>query len=152
MTQRPPRARRARRARLPAAQQRTSAELGRPRRRYAEHQLQVDVANFFAAALPPRHPDVWWTSIDHANARDARTGALRLARGVKAGIPDVMILFRGRAIFIELKTKAGFVSEEQSAVRHDIERAGGYWHLARSLDQVQKILLLHQIPLMAVIS
>lgn len=114
-----------------------------------EHQLQIDVRKYLDLALPPRHPDVWWTAIDHAHAASRMTGALRKARGVKAGIPDLHILYRGRSIWIELKAPNGSVSLEQKDVRLNIEKAGGFWHEARSREEVRDILLGHGIRLMA---
>jgi hypothetical protein len=109
----------------------------------------MDVATYLRLALPERHPDVWWTGVDHANAKSRMTGALRKARGVKAGIPDLHVLYRGRSIWIELKAPTGSVSDEQIAQRMFIERAGGFWHEARSTVEVQDILLGHGIRLMA---
>jgi hypothetical protein len=66
--------------------------------------------------------DVTWTAIDHANAKDALTGAIRKARGVKPGLPDYLFLSNGRAYFIEFKTK-GTLSDNQRAFHADLTAA-----------------------------
>ncbi len=74
-----------------------------------------------------------------ASGRKSIQSALRDKRlGVKAGIPDVVIIgFDGIARYIELKTAAGKLSESQKAFRafcslHDIP-----WALCRSVDEVK---------------
>lgn len=149
---RAPRAARAPRNPRKIREKRVDAEGVRPRRAprgSPEHQLQVLVARYLNLALPERHPDAWWTSIDHANARSSATGGIRKARGVKPGIPDVHVIHRGRSIWIELKAPQGSVSAEQREVAAKITAAGGYWHEARSVEAVQAILRFHGVKLMA---
>lgn len=103
----------------------------------SEHQLQVQVAQFLTAALPP---NVWWSSIDHAGT-SARHGALLKARGVKRGLPDILILsgFAG-AIFIELKTRRGSKSPEQVDFLNAAARAGVAYAVCRSVADAAEFL------------
>lgn len=114
-----------------------------------EHRLQKAVATFLFLALPDRNPDIYWTGIDHAAAASAAVGRGRKERGIKAGIPDLHFLHRGRSIWIELKAEDGSLSDEQQRTRIRIISAGGHWHEARSVEQVQAILLGHGIALAA---
>ena len=75
-----------------------------------EHDVQRQVANMLWKVL---RPEVCWTSIDHANAKDRLTGSIRKGRGVKAGVPDVLLWFEGRAFAIELKSEAGVLTLDQ---------------------------------------
>jgi hypothetical protein len=56
----------------------------KPKRRQEEHSFQATLFEFLDLALPA---EAIATSIDHANAASAVTGALRARRGVLPGIP-----------------------------------------------------------------
>jgi len=75
-----------------------------------EHQAQIDCTNMLARVL---RPEVCWTAIDHANAKDATTGAIRKARGVQAGIPDYLFWDFGRGFAIEFKIDDGVLLDSQ---------------------------------------
>ena len=75
-----------------------------------EHQAQIDCTDMLARVL---RPEVCWTAIDHANAKDATTGAIRKARGVQAGIPDYLFWDYGRGFAIEFKTGDGVLLDSQ---------------------------------------
>ena len=62
-------------------------------------------------------------------APSASSGAIRKQRGVKPGVPDQLILYRGKLIAIELKSRGGKCSPPQRAVREALLRAGarGWW-------------------------
>ena len=74
------------------------------------------------------------------------TGAARTSRGalVRFGIPgqaDISgILSGGRRIEIECKTKTGRQTKEQKAWQAMIERFGGLYVLARSVEDVRRAL------------
>jgi hypothetical protein len=62
-------------------------------------------------------------------APSASSGAIRKQRGVKPGVPDILVLYRGKLTTIELKSRHGKCSPPQRAVREDLLRAGarGWW-------------------------
>jgi hypothetical protein len=47
-------------------------------------------------------------------------GICRKNRGVKRGLPDVLIPYRGRLIFIELKSRSGIASRVQKEIRLEL--------------------------------
>lgn len=114
----------------------------------AEHQLQVTVAQFCEAALPP---DVAWTSVDTSVAggdgRAIKIQRDRKARGVKDGWPDTQFLWQSRFIAIELKVGDNGLQSNQERAREQIQRAGGFYHVGRSLDDVEAILRDHGMRL-----
>jgi hypothetical protein len=72
---------------------------------------------------------------------------LRKARGVKRGLPDFVILFKNGLLGIELKSDKGRLSPEQVETA-DAWMALGYdIAVARSLEDVQEILLAWKIPM-----
>lgn len=99
----------------------------------AEHQLQIDCTKMLRRVL--RH-DVTWTAIDHANAKDRLTGAIRKARGVKAGIPDYLFWHRGRAYAIELKALGGQLSAAQNLFLYCLTVSDIDFTVCRSVAEV----------------
>jgi hypothetical protein len=97
-------------------------------RRREEWQEQKKLARLLDKWL-----DAWWTATDPV-AGSAFSGAVRRARGVKPGTPDELILYRGKLIGIELKSRSGRCTPAQRAEREAILRAGGQWWVCRSAN------------------
>lgn len=115
-----------------------------------EHELQQSVAQYLALTLPP---EAFCTAIDHgAGKMSAISGALRKARGVVKGIPDIVIIWDHKCLWIELKTLTGRLSDDQRIVRDKILAAGFDWSLARSLVEVEMALHSAGIPTRARVS
>lgn len=111
-------------------------------RSYPESELHKAVKKYLDLILTP---DSFWTSIDHA-AKGRFQGQMRKARGVKKGIPDILIQFAGRVHWIELKSPDGTLSKDQKDCHEAIVRAGGCVTVARSLEHVCDALARWQIP------
>jgi hypothetical protein len=71
---------------------------------------------------------VWWTATDPA-APNAISGAIRKARGVKPGVPDLLVWYRGKLIAIELKSRSGRCTRRSA---RSARRSGGQWWVCRS--------------------
>ena len=111
-----------------------------------EDQLHEAVRKLLDVALPS---NACWFTVEHRNARDATEGAKRKARGVRAGVPDILICY-GRVLHtIELKARTGSLSPAQIAMRSELIGAGAYWSLCRSTDDVLKVLRDWGIPISA---
>jgi hypothetical protein len=67
-------------------------------------------------------------------APSATGGAMRKKRGVKPGVPDVLVWYRGESITIELKSRRGQCSPSQRAAREALLRAGAQWWVSRSAN------------------
>jgi len=112
----------------------------------SEHRLQIAVAHMLAVVLDPAQ--TFWSALDHgAGWMTPASAGLRKARGVKRGLPDIIILFKSGLLGIELKSDKGRLSPEQvetaeawMALGHDIA-------VARSLEDVQEILEAWNIPM-----
>jgi hypothetical protein len=63
---------------------------------------------------------------------------LQKRRGVRSGLPDILVVFRHDAgtgtivIFIELKSRRGVASKVQKQIRLEMLPAGAEWWMARS--------------------
>lgn len=115
--------------------------------KHPEQRLHNVVADFLNVALPR---DAWWTTVGHGGfALDARTGARMKRAGMKAGVPDILVVYRGRAHFLELKAPKGKPSAEQRKVAHDLGQAGATWSVVRSIEDVIQELMICGVPVYA---
>lgn len=97
-----------------------------------EIELQATIAAALEIGLPP---DCFWTAIPGGDGRATRTP------GYRSGTPDLLFLYRGKTLFVELKRpKGGRVSDNQTVVHPMIENAGGAVHVARDLSQVVELI------------
>lgn len=72
----------------------------------------------------------WWTTIPLGGGGKVRGGQIKAA-GARKGTPDVLCIWKGRPIFIELKRKVGGrVSPEQRECHNKILKAGGGVYVA----------------------
>lgn len=69
---------------------------------------------------------------------DRARGAYRaLPKYTMKGIPDITVVKDGRYIGIEAKAGSGRLSADQIQFKNDVERAGGTYLLARSIDDLR---------------
>jgi hypothetical protein len=77
----------------------------------------------------------FWTSLEN-KPRSMISGLLQKARGVRSGMPDVLVVYRRRSgckiIFVELKSRSGKASKEQKQVRLEMLQVGIDWWMVRS--------------------
>ncbi len=112
--------------------------------RVPEHDIQEQVCRVLRLALGS---EVFWSSLDHANARNAKAGAMRKARGVRAGLPDMEFVFRGQYHGIELKAADGALSPIQIETHSRIKTAGGKIATCNSVETVLEKLREWNIPI-----
>lgn len=62
----------------------------------------------------------------------------RMPAFARKGISDIILLTKGRAIFIEAKSPKGVQSPDQKQFQADVEKAGCEYLLARSIDDLKK--------------
>src|SRR5262249_36200773 len=121
-----------------------SASTTKSRRNRPEEIFQRQVCQYLTLALPP---GAVFFMVNNATPRRVMRKILA-ALGLKPGIPDLCIVFRGRSIFIELKAKRGRLSPAQKAMHAQLVLAGAVVHTVRSLDELEGFLSM-LIPLQA---
>jgi hypothetical protein len=94
----------------------------------AEWREQTALASLLGRWLPD---DAFFTATDPI-APSARSGALRRARGVAPGVPDMLVWYRGKSIAIELKAPGGRCTPSQLATREALIKARVTWWLCLS--------------------
>lgn len=109
-----------------------------------ESDIQIQVADWLRMIEPVR--DFLWFSVPGEAMGEARSGAglgrmARLKRmGLRAGVADIVLVIRGRAHFLELKTAKGTQSDNQIDFMNDCERLEIPYALARNFEEAQKII------------
>jgi len=73
--------------------------------------------------------------IDGRGARQFRS----LGKYARLGTADLLVIKGGCPIFIEVKRADARQSADQIEFQHDVAKAGGYYHVARSIDDVQAL-------------
>jgi len=115
-------------------------------RRQSEAALQHAVMQYLALALPP-------DAIAHHSPGEGMR-SLRAQRDLKRsghvkGWPDIEIIWRGRAYFIELKAPRGSLSAAQRETHRRLSYAGAEVMLCKSVEQVEAALREVCVPLRA---
>jgi hypothetical protein len=111
--------------------------------------LQKQIADVLRIEIAPpgkvsKSGVVWW-SADIADYGGSVPG-IRVGRGLIAGIPDLFVLWRGMAHFLEIKTEVGELSLAQQSVGTALLVAGGRIGVARNAAEVLAILDAWGIP------
>ena len=70
---------------------------------------QANLAEELARYLPE---GVFWSSLEN-RPLSRLSGYLQKKRGVRAGLPDTFVLFRGRLVWVEMKSSRGVLSKVQ---------------------------------------
>lgn len=117
--------------------------------RVPEFALHEQIADAFRLELAPagrisKDGVVFW-SVDIAAYSGSAPG-IRTRRGVVAGIPDMIVLYRGRAYFIEIKAEDGSVSPAQRDVAFAILACGSRYAVVRSAAEALACLDAWEIP------
>lgn len=108
------------------------------KRRTPERTLHGQVAAFLRRCGPPQ---LYWTTIPGGDGRMTR------APGYRAGTPDLLLVYRGKPIGIELKAPVGRQSQSQKLAEMEWTLAGGLYLIARTLDEVCQQLECAGVPL-----
>lgn len=88
---------------------------------------------------------VTWWSVDHADYGGHVPGT-RVARGIIAGIPDAIVLYRGNAYFVEIKSDHGHLSDAQCELATGILTCGARFGVARDAAEAVRLLDVWEIP------
>jgi hypothetical protein len=100
------------------------------REEWNEH---IKLAELLAKYLDPSC--TFWTSLEN-KPLSAVSGIFQRLRGVRSGLPDVLVMYRRDAgivvIFVELKSRRGLASKAQKQLRLEILPVGARWWMARS--------------------
>ena len=109
---------------LTAWRERRARSFAVQRRRESRRQEwteQTKLAEMLDKYLDPA--DTFWTSLENKPI-SRLSGIFQKRRGVRSGLPDVLVICRGKPIFVELKSRAGVASKAQKQIRLEMLPAG----------------------------
>lgn len=113
---------------------------------HRESDLQITIVQFLEIALPD---DATYFHVPNGGKRDEVTGGILKAMGMRAGVADLIVLWRGYALSVELKTDDGKLSDAQDEWAEICQQCDVPHTVARSLRDVYLFLLNHGIALRA---
>jgi hypothetical protein len=100
-----------------------------------EQALQRQVAAYLSWALAP---PAWFTAFPAGGGGWTR-GKILKGMGLKAGVPDIVIYYEGKAFFLELKAPKGVLSVTQKRTHDELRAAGCLVAVIRSLDDFRAL-------------
>ena len=121
---------------------RAASALSKRRRAHPEADFQHTLVAWLEIALPE---DAWFTAIDHSR-RGIRDGARLKRMGVKKGIPDILIFWHEKCLWIECKADRGYASDDQAEFMARARQAGHQAWIARTLEDAWHLLKDAGIP------
>lgn len=86
-----------------------------------EHSLQTQIKKWVRECVAEPHV---FLAFDRAAAANPRTHLYEAARGIRAGTPDTVLLFRGRSMWVELKAGKNKTSEAQDRLHQEMAAVG----------------------------
>lgn len=90
-----------------------------------------------------------WSAINPVPAKSKSVAGISKAMGMKAGIPDILLVWKGRAIFVEVKADGGRLSPAQRDCQAGLKLAGALVHTVKSLNEFIDFLGAAGIPIRA---
>jgi hypothetical protein len=115
-----------------------------------EAATQRKIAVFLSKYLPE---DAWFTAVAPSTRHDTDDdtawfrGVMARDMGAKAGVPDMLLTWRGRAYWGEVKSMKGSLTDAQKYTIPKIESAGCPVAIWRSVDDVRASLIAWGIPI-----
>lgn len=99
---------------------------------------------------------LYWTALPFGEVREhatkvtatgkvvrySRTGQRLQRMGARAGAPDILLIWNGKAIGLELKTEKGRQSPEQRDTERDWTMAGGVYFVAKGYRAAIEFLMM----------
>lgn len=92
-------------------------------------------------------PPCWWSSVGHEKKQSLIQGQMQKARGVRRGLPDVMVWAPGYFLGVELKAGSNTATDDQRAFGQAMTALGHGYAIVRSVEQLVDVLEAHGIPL-----
>lgn len=109
-----------------------------------EDRLQSRCRMFLDACLPA---PCWWSSVGHERKQTLIQGAMQKARGIKRGLPDIMVWAPGYFLGVELKAGANKATDAQQQFASRMAALGHGAVVVRSVEALGEALVQHGIPM-----
>ncbi len=113
----------------------------------SEDALQRSMVDWLNACVPQPPEGPWWTAVNPAPNKSKATAGRSKAMGMKAGTPDLVFVWKGRFVAIEVKLPGKSLSKVQKEVHELIGLAGGVRHTVHSLVELEMFLQVIGVPM-----
>lgn len=107
------------------------------RRARPEQQIQKAV---FQHIKQRGAPGLFAFAVPNGGYRKPIEAAILKSQGVVAGVPDIVLIHKGRAFGLELKALGGRATANQLAAHSAMDEAGAFVCIAEGLDRALKVL------------
>lgn len=94
-------------------------------------------------------PPCLWSSVAHERLQTPRQGAMQKARGIRRGLPDIMVWAFGYFLGVELKAGKGTTTDAQDGFAKAMAACQHGYEVVRSVEALGEALERHGIPLRA---
>lgn len=101
-----------------------------------EGKIQADILRWLN--MQPKAECLAWRNYTGPIIRGGGKKQIFFTANPAAGGPDIIVIFKGRFVGIEVKTKKGKLSEKQEGFMKNATKAGAFYFVVTSLDEAQK--------------
>ncbi len=107
-----------------------------------EAKIQSEICKWFNNnyCLVHNNPRSLILSIPNGGERSYVTASLSKSTGEYIGAADLLVIHRGKVLFVEVKTPIGKQSPKQIDFQKHVESMCFPYHLVRSLEEFQKLI------------
>jgi hypothetical protein len=107
-----------------------------------EDKIQQEIIMYYRNTFQRVYKDCLIFSIPNGGLRDKRTAMLMKSTGLLSGAADLVVIYFGTLVFVELKTETGIQSDEQKVFAQRVRDCGYSYYLLRSLLEFKHMLSL----------
>jgi hypothetical protein len=102
-----------------------------------ESQIQINCVKWFRLTHP--EPKYLIFAVPNGGNRNAITGAILKAEGVRSVVPDLIIMSAGVILFVEMKQPKGTQNPNQKDFQKIVEGMGFKYFICKSFDEFTNI-------------
>jgi hypothetical protein len=105
--------------------------------KHEESNLQIACVRWFRLVYP--EPRYLICTFPNGGSRNIVTASILKAEGSRAGMPDLVIFAPNKCFFVEMKAKAGRMSENQKEIEKILTQMGFRYYLCRNFDEFKNV-------------
>lgn len=109
----------------------------------SEDRIQYEIVTWFhnSYCLYKHKPRGLIMSVPNGGRRDKKEAMKLKATGLLAGAADLILIYNGKVLFMEVKTDTGRQSDSQVDFEHRIHDNGLKYYIVRSLDEAKELVM-----------
>ena len=104
---------------------------------HLESRFQADVVKYL------KSKNLTFFSVQNEAGRSALHTARMKAMGLRNGVSDLVVLFKGQVLFLELKTEIGKQSQSQRVFESEVKNLGFDYLVCRNMEEIEKCILFY---------